>query len=312
MYDSICCTARHEEGESCTMRRFELLEPTSLQEALSLLVEWEGRSKILAGGTDLLIELKEEKVTPEVLIGLRCVPGLSEIKKEADSLKIGAMATHRAIEKSPLVRLSFPALGDAVDNLGSIQVRNIATIGGNICSAAPSADTVPPLMVHGVTIKVYGSKGERVVPLDDFFEGPRKPRLGFTEILTEISLPLPSPRTYSAYTKLTRRSSMELPLLGVAALICFDLDGKILRGSIALACAGPTCFRAKAAEALFPGNRVEESFLRELGLAVLKESNPRESMRCSAQYRREMIPVLVARSVRQCYERCFEEKGRKG
>jgi CO/xanthine dehydrogenase FAD-binding subunit len=294
------------------MKKFDFFEPTSLKEATELLTRWGEKSKILAGGTDLLVEMKEGEVAPEALIALRMIPGLSYIRREDDSVKVGAFTSHRALEKSSEVRSLFPALADAVDTLGSIQVRNIATVGGNICNGAPSADTVPPLLVHDARLTVYGPKGERVLPLNGFFEGPWKTKLGTTEILKEIIVPLPTAITSSVYIKLTRRSCMELPLIGVASRVTFDPEGKVLEGRIALACAGPMCFRATAAEALFPGRKIEERFLKDLGEAVLGESRPRDSFRCSAQYRREMIPVLVARSVRQCYERSFKEGRRFG
>ena len=152
--------------------------------------------------------------------------------------------------------------------------------------------------------------GERELPLEVFFEAPGKTKLIAGEILTEITLSTPPPLTSSAYIKLTRRSSMELPLLGVAAQISFNPEGTILDGRIALSCAGPTCFRAKGAEGLLPGNKLEKGFLEEVGSEVLRESKPRDSFRCSAQYRKAMIPILVARSLTQCYERCFREEVR--
>lgn len=166
-------------------------------------------------------------------------------------------------------------------------------------------------MVHDAKLKIFGSNGERELPLEVFFEAAGKTRLSVGEILTEITLPTPPPLTSSVYIKLARRSSMELPLIGVAAKISFNPEGTILHGRIALSCAGPTCFRAKGAEGLLPGNKLEKGFLEEIGLEVLKESKPRDSFRCSAQYRKAMIPILLARSLAQCYERCFKEEERK-
>jgi CO/xanthine dehydrogenase FAD-binding subunit len=292
------------------MKRFELFEPTSLEEAATLLSQGKDKFLILAGGTDLLVQMKAGEATPEGLVSLRCVPALSYIRSNGDFVEFGPMTSHRIVEKSSLVRQMFPALAEAEDALGSVQIRNIATIGGNICNGAPSADTVPPLLAHDGILVIFGPKGERMHPLIDFFDGPGKMKLATGEILKEIVLPAPPGRTSSTYIKLTRRSSMELPLIGVAARLSFDREGKILEGRIALACAGSTCFRAKAGEALLPGGVIEESFLKKVGTAVLKESSPRDSFRCPVEYRREMIPVLVARALRQCYERCLKEGGR--
>ena len=131
------------------MKRFELFEPVSLEEATRLLIQRGEKGSILAGGTDLLLRLKKGEIELDFLVSLRRIARLSFIQKEDGFLKLGAFTTHRTIEKSPIIKAFFPALSDAVGNLGSIQIRNIATIGGNICNAAPSADTVPPLMVHG-------------------------------------------------------------------------------------------------------------------------------------------------------------------
>ena len=292
------------------MKRFELFEPTSLEEATTLLSRGGEKYRILAGGTDLLVQMKEGEVAPEALVGLRCIPGLSHVHREGNFVKIGAMTSHRVVERSSLVRSNFPALAEAEDALGSVQIRNVATLGGNVCNGVPSADTVPPLLVHDAVLLIVGPEGERMLPLSGFFDGPGKTKLATGEILKEIVLPVPPGRTSSTYIKLARRSSMELPLIGVAARISFDPKGVILEGRIALACAGPACFRARACEALLPGGVIGDELLKAVGIAVLKESAPRDSFRCSAEYRREMIPVLVARALRQCYERCFKEEGR--
>ena len=143
------------------MKRFELFEPISLEEATRLLSQRGEKGSILAGGTDLLLRLKKEEIELDFLVSLRKIAGLSFIQKEEGFLKLGAFTTHRTIEKSPIIRTFFPALSDAVDNLGSIQIRNIATIGGNICNAAPSADTVPPLMVHDAKLKSIWCRTEK-------------------------------------------------------------------------------------------------------------------------------------------------------
>jgi carbon-monoxide dehydrogenase medium subunit len=290
------------------MRRFELLEPASFQDATRILAQEREKCLIIAGGTDLLLRLKKREISPDILVSLRKVPGISFFGEEDHSLKLGAFTTHRAIEKSQRIKTAFPALSDAVGNLGSIQIRNVATVGGNICNAAPSADTVPPLMVHDAKLKILGAGGEKELPLADFIKGPGKTELKKGEFLTEIIIPEPPPLTSSAYIKLTRRSSMELPLLGVAAQLTFSPERKILNGRIAISCAGPFCFRPRAAEALLSGREIDVTLLEEIGAEALKESKPRDSFRCSAKYREAMIPILVARSITRSYERCFRKE----
>jgi carbon-monoxide dehydrogenase medium subunit len=162
------------------MKKFELFEPSALEEAVELLTGRRG-SLVLAGGTDLLVQMKREEIFPENLVSLRQIPNLSSIRKERQFVRLGAFVTHRAIEHSSSVRSTFPALADAEGNFGSIQIRNVATIGGNICNAAPSSDTVPPLMVYDAELRTYGPEGERRLPLESFFSGPGATRLNAGE-----------------------------------------------------------------------------------------------------------------------------------
>src|SRR5512135_3072105 len=153
------------------MKRFDYFKPKTLEEALTLCSKYGEKAKLIAGGTDIIVMMKKKTMAPDALVSLREVPGLDQIRFNG-SLSIGPMVTHRAIEKSEIIRKQFSALTDATDYLGSIQIRNVATIGGNICTAAPSADTATPLLVLGAQVKVKSLKGERTVPIEEFFKGP--------------------------------------------------------------------------------------------------------------------------------------------
>jgi carbon-monoxide dehydrogenase medium subunit len=238
------------------------------------------------------------------------------------------MVTHRAIEKSELIRKEFSALADAVDVLGSVQIRNVATIGGNLCTAAPSADTVAPLLVLDAQLKVKAVKSERTIPIDQFFTGPGETVLKPGEILTEISIPKPLPNTGSAYWKLQRRQALDLPILGVAVLVsldkatvtCTDLfcttspistilhaleeDELICKEiRIALGVAAPTPIRAKKAENLLRGKKISDELLEKVAFTASEEAQPRDSIRGEAWYRRDMIKVLVKRMAMKSMER---------
>lgn len=165
------------------MRTFEYLKPTSLQEALELLNHHGDRARIIAGGTDLMVLWKKRIVSPHYLISLRNISELNFIEYRGD-LKIGSATTHRTLELAPEIRDHFPVLADAVSNLGSIQVRNSATIGGNICNAAPSADTAPPLLVLDAEVHIVSTAGRRSVPIAEFFGGPSRTVLEPGEIVT--------------------------------------------------------------------------------------------------------------------------------
>ena len=285
------------------LRKFEYFEPTTLREALALLRQYKEEAKIIAGGTDLLVQMKQDNLSPEVIICLRSIPELSGIELDGE-LKIGSMTTHREIEKSSVIRGSFSLLTDAVDNLGSIQIRNVATIGGNICNAAPSADTAPPLLALKAEVEVVGLEGKRIVNLKEFFLGPNQTVLTPNEILTRFLIPQLPPNSGSAYIKHTRRGAMDLPLLGIAVIVNLESDGKSIKESrIALGLAAPIPMRASAAEKFLQSKPFRIEILRKAGGIAAFEAHPRTSMRTTAEYRREMIKALIPRAAAIAAER---------
>ncbi|MCG6533799.1 MAG: xanthine dehydrogenase family protein subunit M [Syntrophales bacterium LBB04] len=309
------------------MEKFDYSIAQTLEEVLSLLNQHGGRAAIIAGGTDVMVKMKQRKMSPELLISLRGVPGLDLIQYDGD-LRIGAMVTHRAIEKSDLIRRDFTALADAVDCLGSVQIRNVATIGGNICTAAPSADTATPLLVLGARVKIKGLAGERVVPFEEFFTGPGETVLQGGEVVTELVIPKLLPYTGSAYWKHRRRQAMDLPILGVSTLLSLDRDtissseifrtsspiSSILKGlekekllckevRLALGVAAPTPIRTFKAEELLRGRMISEELLDQVAEAAVEEAKPRDSIRGEAWYRKDMIRVFVKRMLVKCIER---------
>jgi carbon-monoxide dehydrogenase medium subunit len=309
------------------MKKFDYLRPQTLEEALSLLNQHGKKAKLIAGGTDVIVLIKQKAMMPEVLISLRGIPGLDQIRYDG-ALKIGAMVTHRDIEKSGVIRKEFSALTDAADVLGSIQIRNVATIGGNICTAAPSADTATPLLVLGTQVKIKSLSEEKTVPIEGFFAGPGETILKKGEIVTEFIIPKPLPNTGSAYWKLQRRLALDLPILGVSILLSLDkgtvscsdmlcttspissilhtmeedeLTCKEIR--IALGVAAPTPFRAFKAENLMKGKKISDELLEEVANTASTEAQPRDSIRGEAWYRKDMIRVLVKRMAMKSIER---------
>jgi CO/xanthine dehydrogenase FAD-binding subunit len=286
-----------------SVRTFEYLKPTSVEEALQLLARHRDKAKIIAGGTDVMIQWKRRIISPEYLVSLRNIRELNFLDF-SDGARIGSATSHRALELSPEIRQIYPVIHDAVSNLGSMQVRNSATIGGNICNAAPSADTAPPLLVLDAVVKVVSQKDERLVAIEDFFSGPGRTVLQPGELVTEFRLSQPLPLTGMAYWKHTRRRAMDLPILGIAALLTFDADFKSCRKArIALGVAGPTPMRARKAEEHLLGKTIDEAVLGEAGLIASQEAAPRTTIRGSGWYRKQMIQVLVRRTGLICLER---------
>jgi len=311
------------------MKRFDYLKPKTIEEALSLLNQYGKKAMLIAGGTDVIVMIKQKTMAPDVLISLQGIPGLDQIEYDG-TLRIGPMVTHRAIEKSEVIRKEFSALADAVEALGSIQIRNVATIGGNICTAAPSADTASPLLVLGAQAKVKSLKGERTIPIEEFFKGPGETVLKEGEIVTELVIPKPLPFTASAYWKHQRRLALDLPILGVSTLISLNKDtvscsdmlcasspiSSILHTMeqdelvckevrIALGVAAPTPMRAIKAEKLLRGKKISDELLEEVAKTASEEAQPRDSIRGEAWYRRDMIRVLVKRMAMKSIERAL-------
>jgi len=286
------------------VNKFDYLIPTSINEAISLHESYGERAKYIAGGTDVMVKIKEGKISPQYMISLRHLQGLDHIIYEKRELRIGAMATHRMLELSPVIRKEFPILIDAVENIGSVQIRNVATIGGNIVNAVPSADGAIPLITLGAEVRIIGPKGERAMALEDLFIGPGKTLLKSGEILLEFLVPKLPPHTGAAYWKHTRRAAMELPILGVAVLISLDDDMKTCtEARIGLGVLAPTPMRAKNAEAILKGKKVDDEILKKAGKAAAQECKARDSVRGKAWYRRDMVELFVQRMAIVAMER---------
>lgn len=286
------------------MNKFDYLMPVTIDEAISLYVSHGERARYIAGGTDVMVKVKEGKISPQYLISLRRVPGLDHILYKEGELRIGGLVTHRMLETSPVIRKEFPILLDAVSNIGSVQIRNVATIGGNIVNAVPSADGAIPLITLGAQVRLRGPKGERTMALEDFFIGPGMTLIEPGEVLMEFIVPRHLPRTGAAYCKHTRRAAMELPILGVAILVSLEEDrATCLEARIGLGVLAPTPMRARNAESIMKGKMLDDATLKQTGKAAAEECKARDSIRGEAWYRREMVEVLVPRMARTAMER---------
>jgi CO/xanthine dehydrogenase FAD-binding subunit len=293
------------------MNKFEYLVPRSLDEAVSMYDAHGDQAAYIAGGTDVVVKMKEHKFAPGYLISLKQIltRDQPEINRETGELTLAASVTHRMIEKSAMIKLEYPILHDAVRNIGSVQIRNVATIGGNLVNAVPSADGAIPLIALDARVNIYGAKGERSLELVHFFTGPGQTVLTKGEILTEIVVPPPLPLTGGAYIKFGRRKAMELPMLGVGVLLSLEeTSGHCTRARVCLGVAAPTPFRALGAERFLKGKDINEEVLKEAGKIAAEESQVRDSIRGVAWYRREMVAVLVRRMGQKCIDR-IEKRG---
>jgi CO/xanthine dehydrogenase FAD-binding subunit len=264
------------------------------------MIEHDGEAKLYAGGTDLLILMRDGFVTPQYIVDIKEIPGLRDISfEETAGLTIGAVATLNAVAHSPIVREKFGLLAEAAETVGSYQVRNRATIGGNICNASPAADTAPALLVLGAMAWVFGGGEEKAVPLDTFFTGPGQTVLGLGDILTSIQVPLPPPGSAYRYLKLGRVRAADLALAGVAVL-GFPQAGNPsgYRFRIALGAVAPTSIRAPEAEAVL-AESVDDEAVEEAAVAAMRTAKPISDVRASAEYRLAMVQALTRQGIKE-------------
>lgn len=288
------------------MRRFEYFAPQSLSEALTLFRERGDGGRALAGGTDLVVQVKEggKIPPPSYLVSLRRLRELRGIEFGGrNGLRLGAAATMAEIAESPLVRERYRALAEGAEIVGSVQTMNMATVGGNVCNAAPSADTAPPLLVFEATAVIAGAGGEREVPLEEFWLSPNRTILQPDELLKELRLPPPPPNSGSVYVRHTPRKQMDIAVVGVAVLLTLDAGGSIERSRIALGAVAPTPIRARGTEAVLEGQPAGAELFARAAEAAAAEASPISDQRGSAEFRRHLVRVLTERMLRVAAER---------
>lgn len=279
-----------------TLPKFDYFLCETLGEACSLLDKYQGEAKVLAGGTDLLIKMKHKKTIPGYLVNIKRVPDLSYIHHdEKEGLRIGALTTIQAIRNSPLIKRKFSVLSEAAAVLGTRQVRNLATLGGNLCNASPAAECAPALLTLGAKAVVTGASGDRRIDLEEFFLGPDKNALQGDEILTEIEVPNLPAQTRGVYFKHSTRR-IDVAIVGVAVNITME-EGKCRDIKIALGAVGPTPFRAKKAEDVLRGQELSGEALNEAARMASEESFPIDDIRGQADYRKKMVETLVKEGI---------------
>lgn len=283
------------------LKPFEFLNPFSLEDVFELLGRYGNEARCIAGGTDLLVQMKQRRILPKRLINLLPLSELKGINKAEDRLRIGALTRHADLERSAFLEKGWNLLPRAVMKIGSPQIRHLGTIGGNLCNASPSADTAPPLLVLEATVCLSSSKGNRQIPLEAFLSGPGQTDLREDEILKEVILPKPPEGCEFTYLKLGRRKSMDLALVSVAGLITINPERKTFEQvRLALGSVSPTPIRARGAEKWLEGKLMEEEAIREAAERAAQECQPITDLRATADYRREMVKVLVERAIKQC------------
>lgn len=275
----------------------EYLRPASLKETLDLLTSYSVSAKILAGGTDLLVQQALESSPETAVVSLKDIEDLRQIKKTAEGdIFIGSMTRHAEVAQSPLVNQSFPALARASNLVGSPSIRNMATIGGNICNASPSADTAPPLLAYDARAIIVSRSDERATNIEDFFTGPSTNVLKGGEILKGFLL-TPKPGWIANYEKLGLRKAMEIAIVNVCVAVEMDEHKRCSGIRIALGAVAPTPIRARKAEGILENRKITPELVQVCAEAAVGESKPISDIRASADYRKEMVHFLVKKIV---------------
>ncbi len=297
------------------MRPFEFYAAKNSSDAVALLAQHGPSVKVLAGGTDLLADLKFAPAShhPKVVVDISRVDELRGIEVTDAGLRIGSLVTHTEIMRSPIISDLFPALQDAAHTIGAVQTRNLGTLGGNLVTAVPSVDSGPTLVALDAIVTLVGPEGRRQLPLADFFVGPRKTALKPAEILAEITIPKENLGKPTHFLKFGLRKGQALALVNVAASFWPNWDNQTFtEPRVALGAVAPKVIRAESAEKFLVDEDITADTMAEAGRLAAGDAKPINDMRASAQYRRDLVAVLTKRALEGAWDLAQKKKAKKG
>lgn len=274
---------------------------SSAKDALDQLIQAEGKGIVLAGGTDVMVDFKAGKIQPELLIDVTKAADLVGISEEEGQLVIGAATTLTEIARSPLVKQYFPSLAQGCGTVGSLQIRNSATLTGNVVSAQPAGDGAMALSVLAPVFTVLSDAGERQMTMEEMYAGFGKSAVDHSrELVSKISIPLPNGHEASSFVRLELRKSLSLPMLNCAAMVHYE-NNKVIWARLTMAPVGVGPVRAMAAEAYLTGKELSDAVIEQAGQLALENANPRSNpLRGSREYRMETLPVIIRRALEAC------------
>jgi carbon-monoxide dehydrogenase medium subunit len=293
------------------LKPFDYTAPRTVAEAVALLGAKGDRARILAGGTDILVQLREGRRDCDLMVDIKYIPEVNELTLDAkDGLRLGAaVPCHRIYEHAEIAR-SYPGLIDAVSLVGGIQIQSRASVGGNLCNASPAADTIPPLIVHEAVCVIAGPQGQRRVPVEQFCAAPGRTVLGRGEFLLQLLLPPPRARSGAAYLRFIPRNEMDIAVVGVGAAVTLDESRpRCTAARIALAAVAPTPLLAGEAGAALVDGTLNDTLIDRAAALAQAASRPISDMRGDADFRRHLVGVLTKRVLRQAIARAQQQKG---
>ena len=287
------------------MQDIEYAAPTSVDEAVSALAGG-GESQPFAGGTDLLVQMRSVAPREQKLVDIKRIAELASIALDSSGLRLGAAVSCWEVSQHKGLREAFPGLVEAAELIGSVQIQNRATVGGNLCNASPAADTVPALIAIGAECVIAGSSGRRTLSVTDFVTGPGTTVLGADELLVELVVPAIAARTADAYLRFIPRGEMDIAVVGAAVSLTLSADGTCTAASVALGAVGPTAFSAPAAADALVGTSLDETALERAAAAARAAANPIDDKRGTVTYRRTIAGVLTRRATQIAATRARE------
>lgn len=287
---------------TCCLPKFQYFEPRALEKAVEILAMRGTRAKVLAGGVDLVPSMRRCEIKPEYVVNIQRIPGLDYIEGDgAQGLRIGALTRLRSIEASRAIQKDYIALYEAVHQIRSVQVKSMGTAVGNLCVATPASDVAAALFALGAKLRIVSSAPERAIPIENFFIGVNQTILQPGEIVSEVLLPRPPAKTGGAFLKLVR-TAVDIAKVNVAVMITLT-DDTCQEAKIALGSVAPTVVRAKKAEAILKGQKLESEVILAAAKVAAQEIRPITDIRSTAEYRKKTTQILVRRAIEKALER---------
>ncbi len=286
------------------MKDFQYLAPRKLDEAAQLMAAHAGAAQLLAGGTDLLIFMRSGRKAPEVVVDAKKIPELTRLEPDAQQLNIGAAVTCRTLWERADVCATYPALADATTLVGGIQIQGRATLGGNLCNAAPSADTAPPLIVYGALANIVSARGQRQMPVEDICTAPGQTALADDEILVSLTVPAPAAHSGAAFLRFIPRNEMDIAVANAAARVDLDAAGTTIKSArIAIGAVAPTPMFVEAAGAALSGQPANADTIATAARIARDAARPIDDMRGTIAHRQQLVEVLTTRALRRALAR---------
>ena len=277
--------------------------PSSVKDAAGLLAKAKGKAFVLAGGTDLMVQMKSGHVEPDLVVDIKFIKGMDKIKKTAKGFEIGAAVSCAAMGESKALTKAWPGVVEAANLIGSTQIQSRCTVAGNLCNASPAADSVPALMAAGARAVVAGGKGKRRVAVDKLLTGPGKTVLKKGELVESIELPKKPARTGDAYLRFIPRTEMDIAVVGVGVCLTLDRSGKCTAARVALGAVGPKVIDARAAAKALIGTKCDDAALDKLAEAASAAATPIDDKRGTVEFRKDVTGVLARRAAKIALER---------